>query len=242
MSSLNILSGGAAQGLVGSLAPAFKAKTGLDIAGEFGAVGAMADKLRGGTPADIVILTAALVAKLAEEKLIVAASIADVGRVETALAVRAGDPQVAVKDTADLRVAFLASDAIFVPDTKASTAGNHVAKILDQLGIADDVAPQLRIFPNGATAMRELAATQAQRPIGCTQATEIIGTRGVTLSGPLPPGCELATMYTAGVTTEAAHPTQARNLIDLLIGVGRHEQRKRAGFISGENRGASPHR
>ena len=33
MSNLNILSGGAAQGLVGSLAPAFKVQTGLDIAG-----------------------------------------------------------------------------------------------------------------------------------------------------------------------------------------------------------------
>ena len=54
----------------------------------------MADKLRKGTPADIVILTAALVAKLAEEKLVVAASIADIGLVETALAVRTGDPQV----------------------------------------------------------------------------------------------------------------------------------------------------
>ena len=59
MSALNILSGGAAQGLVASLAPEFKAQTGLDIAGEFGAVGVMADKLRKGTPADIVILTAA---------------------------------------------------------------------------------------------------------------------------------------------------------------------------------------
>ena len=81
MTTLNILSGGAAHGLVGSLAPAFKAQTGFDIAGEFGAVGAMADKLRGGMPTDIVILTAALVAKLADEKLAVAASIADVGLV-----------------------------------------------------------------------------------------------------------------------------------------------------------------
>ena len=31
MNSLNILSGGAAHGLVASLAPAFKAKTGFDI-------------------------------------------------------------------------------------------------------------------------------------------------------------------------------------------------------------------
>jgi molybdate transport system substrate-binding protein len=67
MNALNILSGGAAQGLVGSLAAKFKALTGLDIEGEFGAVGAMADKLRQATPTDIVILTATLVAKLADE-------------------------------------------------------------------------------------------------------------------------------------------------------------------------------
>ena len=70
MTSLKILSGGAAQGLVGSLAAKFKEHTGLDIAGDFGAVGAMADKLRGGMPADILILTSALTATLAREGLV----------------------------------------------------------------------------------------------------------------------------------------------------------------------------
>lgn len=233
--SLNILSGGAAQGLVGSLSSAFEAQTGLEIAGEFGAVGAMAEKLRSGMPADMVILTSALVAKLSKEKLVVAASMADVGLVETALAVRTGDPRVTASDTASLRDALLASDAIFVPDTKASTAGIHVADVLDRLGIADDVAARLKIFPNGATAMRELAASVARQPIGCTQSTEIIGTKGVTLSGSLPPGCDLATMYTAGITARAAHAAEAQILIDLLTGADQHDQRERAGFISKKN-------
>jgi molybdate transport system substrate-binding protein len=231
MSALNILSGGAAQGLVASLAPGFKEKTGLDIAGEFGAVGAMADKLRKGTPTDIVILTAAIVARLAEENFVIPASIADVGLVETALAVRARDPQVTVKDAAALRDAFLAADAIFVPDTKASTAGIHVAKVLGQLGIADVVAGRLKIYPNGATAMRHLAESDALRPIGCTQSTEIISTPGVVLSGSLPPGCELATMYTAAVTTRAASTSQAKALIDQLTAADQRELRARAGFL-----------
>ena len=200
--------------------------------GEFGAVGAMADKLRKGIPTDIVILTAAIVAKLAGEKLVAASSISDVGLVETALAVRAGDPQVTVGNAAGLRECLLASDAIFVPDTVASTAGIHVAKVLAQLGIADEVAGRLRIFPNGATAMRELAASDARHPIGCTQSTEIISTKGVMLSGTLPPACELATMYTAGIATKAAHASQAQDLIDLLIGVEQREQREHAGFMS----------
>ena len=230
MSNLNILSGGAAQGLVGSLAPRFKQLTGFDISGEFGAVGAMAEKLRQGTPTDIVILTAAIVKKLAEEHRVDPGSIADVGLVETAVAVRAGDPKVTVGDEAGLRAALLAADAIFVPDIQASTAGIHVAKVLQRLGIAEQVASRLKIHPNGATAMRHLAASDALRPIGCTQSTEIISTPGVVLSGSLPPGYELATMYTAAVTTQAAHADQAQALIGLLTAAGHRGLRERAGF------------
>jgi len=234
MTSLNILSGGAAQGLVKSLAPAFKAKTGLDIDGEFGAVGAMADKLRGGRPTDIVILTEALVGTLAQEKLAVPSSIRNVGVVETALAVRASDPLVSAPDQAALRKALLAADAIYVPDVKVSTAGIHVARVLGLLGIAGDVESRLKIYPNGATAMRHLAESPARAPIGCTQSTEIISTLGVTLSGALPQGCELATMYTAAITTGAARPAEAQALIDLLIAAEHRELRARAGFLPPE--------
>jgi molybdate transport system substrate-binding protein len=229
--SLNILSGGAAQGLVGSLAAPFRQQTGLDISGEFGAVGAMADKLRGGTATDILILTQALIAALAHEKLVAEDSIADVGRVETALAVRDADPLVSVHDAASLRQALVAADAIFVPDTKASTAGIHVAKVLQQLGIADEVGGRLKMYPNGSTAMRQMAESDAAHPIGCTQSTEIISTQGVKLSGALPKGCDLATMYTAAVTTRTAHGREAQILIGLLTSADHEALRTQAGFL-----------
>jgi molybdate transport system substrate-binding protein len=231
MTTLNVLSGGAAQGLVGSLAARLKEQTGLDIGGDFGAVGAMADKLRSGTPADILILTSALIATLAKEGLADSASVKDVGRVETALAVREADTPVSAPDAARLRSVFLAADAIFVPDTKFSTAGIHVAKVLEQLGIADEVEGRLMIYPNGATAMRHMAASDAKHPVGCTQATEIIATKGIRLSGALPKGCDLATMYTAAVTKGAAHAREAQILIDLLTGMDQAPLRERAGFI-----------
>src|SRR5581483_4347684 len=172
------------------------------------------------------------VAKLAAEKLVVPSSIKDVGVVETALAVRTRDSQVTAGNADDLRKVLLASDEIYVPDTKASTAGIHVANVLAQLGIADQVAGRLKIHPNGATAMRKLASSNATRPIGCTQSTEIISTEGVQLSGSLPKGCELATMYTAGVTTSAAHASEAQVLIDLLTSSDAREARARAGFAA----------
>lgn len=233
MNSLNILGGGAAQSLVASLAPTFKALTGFDITGEFGAVGAMADKLRSGTWADVVILTAAIVSRLAAENRVAPPSISNIGVVETAVAVRAGDPLARANNAASLRSAFLAADAIFIPDTEASTAGIHVAKVLNQLGITDIVAARLKIFPNGTTAMRHLAESDATRPLGCTQSTEIIATEGVTLSGSLPQGYDLATMYVAAVTKRTAAAKEAQVLIELLTAADQSELRERAGFLRG---------
>ena len=64
---LDILSGGAAQGLVAAVALLFKSETGFDIGGSFGAVGAMRDTLVAGAPADVLILTAALIADLGRD-------------------------------------------------------------------------------------------------------------------------------------------------------------------------------
>jgi molybdate transport system substrate-binding protein len=231
MGQLNLLSAGAAHGLVASLAPDFKNKTGFEINGEFGAVGGMANKLRQGVAADLIILTSALVAKLAAENLVVSSTIKDVGLVETALAVRSGDPKVSARTADELRAAFVAADAIFVPDIEASTAGIHVAKVLAQLGVADEVATRLKVYPNGATAMRELAVSSSKRPIGCTQSTEIIATKGAELSGSLPSGCELVTTYAAAVTRGAAHGDEARALIGLLTAAEAAEARRNAGFL-----------
>jgi molybdate transport system substrate-binding protein len=231
MKTLRILSGGAAHGLVDSLAPRFRDMTGFTIEGEFGAVGTMADKLRAGSPADVLILTTAVLDALAREGLVASGAATNVGLVETAVAMRASDPAVQIDSTDALRDALRGCDAFFVPDTKASTAGQHIAKVLSLLGITEEMKPRLREFPNGATAMRHLAASDAARPIGCTQTTEILNTPGLTLVGPLPSGCELATMYAATPTMKAENAAAAQVLVDLLTAPDQSALRQRAGFL-----------
>ena len=103
--------------------------------------------------------------------------------------------------------------------------------MLQQLGIADRVASRLKVFPNGATAMRELAASQAQRPVGCTQATEILATSGLQLVSALPGEFALSTVYSAAVTTRAADATIARSFVDLLTAHDQLAARARVGFL-----------
>jgi molybdate transport system substrate-binding protein len=230
MTTLRIVSGGAAQGLVGTLAPAFERDSGCTVAGTFGAVGAMAAKLRSGDPADLVILTSGLIADLAREGHVQAASAVDLGTVETGVAVRAGDPEPAIGDLAALGEALAAADEIYLPDPHQSTAGIHFAKVLRSLGLWDEGQARLRPFPNGATAMRELARSQGKRPIGCTQVTEILITPGVALVRPLPPGAELSTVYTAAVVGVAEHGAEAQAFAALLTSEASREARMRAGF------------
>ena len=231
MLKLDVLSGGAAQGLVTALAAEFTAATGCEIAGVFGAVGAMREMLAQGHAADVVILTSAIVRGLGGQGTLLPGTIVDIGGVETAIASREADPSSSVTDETSLRAAFLAADAIYVPDPRQATAGIHVADVLARLGIADMVASRLRIYPNGATAMRALAASADQSPIGSTQVTEIKATPGVTLVAPLPRGFDLTTVYSAGILASSQNRQAAAVLLELLTSPSHARLRLDCGFI-----------
>ena len=60
-----------------------------------------------------------------------------------------------------LRAALLAADEIHFPDPAQATAGIHFAKVMRELGVWSRGPGRLRPAPNGATAMRALAASKA---------------------------------------------------------------------------------
>jgi len=158
-----------------------------------------------------------------------AATARAIGRVQTAVAVKASAPRPAIDNAESLKAALLAASAIYFPDATLSTAGAHVAAILERLALRDALASRLRMFANGATAMRELAGADEQA-IGCTQATEIRYTPGLALVGPLPAPFALATVYSAAVTSQARDDEGALRFIDLLSGSASAELRRDSGF------------
>ena len=115
MMRLRVLSGGAALSLVKELAPAFERECGCAVDGTFDAVGSILRRLRRGAPADVLILTTALIADLERDGEVVAGSAVDLGVVETAVAVRAGDAAPAVATAQELRATLLAADRFSSP-------------------------------------------------------------------------------------------------------------------------------
>ena len=230
MQTLNILSGGAAQGLVEALADAYRAQTGLGIGGSFGAVGVMRDKLLAGEACDLLILSQTLIDGLVQSGHVLANSVCPLGSVHAGVAVPAGHPHPKVDTPEALRQALAQASVIYCPNPQQATAGIHFYKVLTELGLTQTHAERMRTYPNGNTAMRAMADDAIAGAIGSTQVTEIVYTSGVELVGLLPAPHGLSTVYTAAVSAKARQPAAARALIELLTAPHHAEVRRRAGF------------
>jgi molybdate transport system substrate-binding protein len=233
MTTLNIFCAGAGQAVVSQMAAKFQRESGCVIKAEYGAVGAMKARVVAGAPADVVVVTSALIDELIAEGEVVASSRADLGRVGTGVAVRAGTPRPDVRDVDVLRANILAATRIVCPDPAVATAGKVVLRVLDQLGIAKEVVPRLQYFPNGYAAMGNLAKSDGLLELGITQVTEILANPGVTLVGPLPDPVQNMAVYTAGLAVRSAHPERAREFIRRLTGFGAQATLCAAGFVVG---------
>lgn len=226
--TLKILSGGAANGLVDRLRDNFRHVAGLEIAGDFGAVGGMRDRILDDEPVDVAILTKKVIDALVEGGKLEPSSVTDLGEVATGVAVKDGANAFSIDDVDALATLFQSADSVFCPDTVKATAGIHVANVIEGLGLSNQV--RLSEFPNGQTAMANMAKSVLPNPVGCTQVTEILNTPGVTLIGLLPEPYGLSTVYTAAISTSSTRLDEARMLIELLSDPSAGKLRRSVGF------------
>jgi molybdate transport system substrate-binding protein len=233
VATLNVFCAGAAQAVITEIAAKFQRDSANFVAPNFGAVGAMKARVVAGEPADVIVLTAALIDELIQQGLVVPGSRVDLGKVGTGVAVRAGTPMPDVSDTRVLRGNLLAATRILFPDPAVATAGKVVMSALDKMGIAGDVKSRLHFFPNGYAAMNDLAQSSGLLEIGITQITEIVANKGVTLVGPLPAEVQNIAVYSAGLATRSAHPERAKELIRRLTGFNAKPVLSAAGFDVG---------
>ncbi|MFO1414927.1 MAG: substrate-binding domain-containing protein [Burkholderiales bacterium] len=230
--TLAVLSAGAAKGLLTALAPRFRALHGTEVAGTFNAVGAIRQAFADGAPCDVLILTAAMLDDMAREGLVDGDSIVALGRVDTGVAVRRGEPHPPIAGRAALRALFDAARGLYCPDPERATAGIHFVKVLRALDLWPAAQPKLRAYNSGGIAMQAMADAAEPGLVGCTQVTEILYTPGVELVGVLPPPFDLATVYAAAVPARAAQPQLARDLIALLAGDAARAVREAGGLAA----------
>ena len=119
----------------------------------------------------MMILSQALIEQLTQEGHLVAGSAHALGVVKTGVALLPGAPRPLLQTPEQLKSLLSQATAVYFPDPQKATAGIHFMKVLEQLGVRELLADRLCVFPNGATAMREMAAQARPGAVGCTQVT-----------------------------------------------------------------------
>lgn len=223
---MNILSAGAAKGLLQTIA----AREGIALDGEFGAVGAIKERLHAGAPCDVIVLTAAMISELATAGVVDAASVLPLGRVHTGVALLASTAPMQINSVASLRELYANASKIYFPDPVRATAGIHCLKVLTALGLVPSHENRFVTFPSGAIAMRAMADAGEAGAIGITQCSEILYTPGVQYAGALPEPYALSTVYTAAITLGARNAAEGHRLLAALSATANVDIARNAGF------------
>ena len=230
MAQLDIISAGAAQSVVAQVARDLSAGGGHEVRAGFGAVGAQKAKLLGGAPADLVVLTRAMIEELLAAGQLAAGTARDLGSVGLGIAVPAGAPWPDMTSVEKFRANVAAARGIFLPDPEMATAGIHLVKVLERLGVRQQLAGRLRAYANGNAAMTALASAAQPLLLGITMVTEIKLVAGVELVAPLPAELQLATRYAGAVAARSTNPGFAAEFLHRLTGPAARPMLAAAGF------------
>jgi molybdate transport system substrate-binding protein len=210
--------------------PQFEAETGIPVEFDFGAVGALRDRVLGGEPADLLVVTPAIIVTLEAEQRVRAGSRVDLGRVGGGVAVRAGDPLPAIDTPEALAQALLDADEVYYADPAVATAGAALMKIVDTLGIGDEVRAKSRIAPGGRAAMQNMILSTAARVLGATQISEIKSVPEALLVGEYPAPLQVKTTYSALILERSTRADDATQLIQFFAGPDFQARLAQSGF------------
>ena len=148
---------------------------------------------------------------LAAKGVLIPYSVADVAISLVGIAVKAGAASRTSVRSRRSRLALLQARSIAY--SKIGASGVFFAELIRRLGIADEVNAKATIIPSGLTA--ELAA-RGDVELAVQQVSELMLVPGIDVVGPLPPGAESVTMFSAGVLATSVQAEAARELIAAL--------------------------
>ena len=138
-------------------------------------------------------------------------SVADVAISLVGIAVKAGAARPDISSVDALTATLLRAKSIAYSQIGAS--GVFFAELIKRLGIADAVNAKATVIPAGFTA--ELAA-RGEVELAVQQVSELMVVPGIDVVGPLPPGAESVTMFSAAVFARSGQAKAAQRLIGYL--------------------------
>jgi len=111
-------------------------------------------------------------------------------------------PKPAMTSVEDFKRALLSARIVlYANPAGGDAAGVHVARAIEQLGIAEQVKAKTKFGAGGD--ITEVTLAEGSGALGITQISEIVGKAGATFVGPLPNELQNYTVVSAGIPRDA---------------------------------------
>jgi molybdate transport system substrate-binding protein len=212
---IKVMTSGAFTAAYREIVPQFEHKTKYKVVTSYGAsMGGAADsipvRIARGEPVDVVILARAGLDQLVKEGKVLPDSCVDLVRSKIGMAVRAGAPKPDIVTLEAFKKTLLEAKSIGYSD---SASGVYIStELFQRLGIADQVLPKSKRY--GGQVGLPIARGEAE--IGFQQISELLPVPGIDIVGPLPPGAQKVTLFSAGIATDSHYADAARTLIEFF--------------------------
>ncbi len=209
---VKVVSTVAAKSTLEALKPFFESSTPHKVIFLFGTAAPLKRQIEGGESFDVTVLTPGMVEDLAKAGRVDAASKVDFGRTGLAIACRKDLAPPDIGNAQSLKRAL--ASAKMITYTKEGQSGAAAAKLIERLGIADEMKPRTHIDTRTGGAL--LAVEEGKADLGFSLLTEILNSPGVRLVGTIPGDLQTYMTLSAGVSSSTRDAAAPRAFVQFL--------------------------
>jgi molybdate transport system substrate-binding protein len=184
-----------------------------------------ARRVQEGEVFDLVVLAANALAQLESAGKTVAGSTVALVRSGVSVAVPEGTPQPDIRTEEALKAAVLAAPTL---GYSTGPSGTHLLKTFERWGVLETVRPRIVQAPPGVPVARLVA--QGEVALGFQQLSELLHVPGIAIVGPLPPGVQIMTTFSAALAATCRQPEAARALLAYMASPAAAEAKRRQGM------------
>ncbi len=211
--------------VLAELAGAYWQRSDVEVA--FESVGGVdaAMRVQAGEPFDVVVLAADAIDHLVAAGRVVAGSKTDLVRSGVAVAVRTGAPRPDIGSEDALRHAVLSASTL---GCSTGPSGVALAKLFERWGITGTIRDRIVLAPPGVPVGQLVANGEVE--LGFQQLSELMHLNGIDVLGPMPPGIEIVTTFSAGLCAASTQPEAVRALLAFMRSPATVDAKRRHGM------------
>jgi molybdate transport system substrate-binding protein len=203
------------QGAVEQLIPQFEQTSGYRLVVTWATAPMLVKRIQGGETADVMILNLAGIDTMSQEGRIAPGSAVTLASSGVAIAVKAGAPKPDISTAEALKKTLRDARSISYTDPAAGGAsGIYFAKLLERMGIADEINAKNKFPPPGGFSGNFLLTGEAE--LAVQQKPELMHVAGTEIVGPLPGDLNFVTVFAAGVWVDSKDSDAAHALVQFL--------------------------